>query len=231
MIALHLWPGLVLLVVYAAAAQVLMAVGLPPMLGLYVAAACVAALELAFLLSQGRRLRGRWTLAGVVAYRAPLPAWQYLVLVPALLVWSVVVAALVYSLLEVQVREALVAWLPAWMAPPSLAGISAAAVWAICAVDVVVRALAAPAIEELYFRGYLLPRMDELKAWAPAVHTVLFSLQHFVEPWGNLQRIIAMLPMAYSVRWKRNVYLSIAWHCALNLLSSLALLGTSSAVR
>ena len=44
-------------------------------------------------------------------------------------------------------------------------------------------------VEELYFRGYLLPRISRLGAWAPLVNTVLFSLYHLFTPWLSVGRI------------------------------------------
>ena len=78
-----------------------------------------------------------------------------------------------------------------------------------------------PIVEELYFRGYLLPRMDRLGRWAPLVNVSLFSLYHFWSPWQVLARILGIGPMVFAVRWKRNVYLGILIHCALNLIGVL----------
>ncbi len=56
-----------------------------------------------------------------------------------------------------------------------------------------------PIVEELYFRGYLLPRMSRLGNWAPFLNTVLFSFYHFFTPWQNPLRIIALTPLFYIV--------------------------------
>lgn len=82
----------------------------------------------------------------------------------------------------------------------------------------VVNGLALPAVEELYFRGYLLPRIP-CGRWSPLVNASLFSLYHFFSPWGNLTRVLAVTPIAYVVRWKRNVYLGIATHCLLDTMA------------
>ncbi len=79
-----------------------------------------------------------------------------------------------------------------------------------------------PVVEELYFRGYLLPRMSQFGRWAPLVNVVLFSLYHFWSPWQLLSRIAGIAgiaPLAYAVRWKENVYLGVAVHVALNTIS------------
>ena len=85
----------------------------------------------------------------------------------------------------------------------------------------VLNGLVGPIVEELYFRGYLLPRLDRLGRWAPLVNVSLFSLYHFWSPWQVAARILGIGPMVFAVRWKRNVYLGMLIHCTLNLISVL----------
>jgi membrane protease YdiL (CAAX protease family) len=90
--------------------------------------------------------------------------------------------------------------------------------------NVFVLNIATPITEELYFRGFLLPRMARWGIWAPLISVALFSLYHFWLPWENPTRIIALLPLVYAVQWKRNIYLSIAVHSLLNTIGSIGLL-------
>jgi membrane protease YdiL (CAAX protease family) len=77
--------------------------------------------------------------------------------------------------------------------------------------------LIGPVVEELYFRGHLLPRIDRLGRWAPVLNAVLFSVYHLWTPWQNPGRIVALLPWVYTVWRTRSVYLSIIVHVAANL--------------
>lgn len=45
-----------------------------------------------------------------------------------------------------------------------------------------------PFIEELYFRGFLLPRMAWMKKWALLVEAFLFALYHIWSPWQLVTR-------------------------------------------
>jgi membrane protease YdiL (CAAX protease family) len=74
-----------------------------------------------------------------------------------------------------------------------------------------------PLTEELYFRGYLLPRLTKLGKWAPLVNVTLFIIYHFWQPQYLVTMIIAMLPLVYIVWWKKNVYLGVGVHCFLNI--------------
>ena len=80
------------------------------------------------------------------------------------------------------------------------------------------------AVEELYFRGYLLPRSTSLGKWAPAVNVLLFSLYHFWSPWENVVRLLALTPFITIVWWKRNIYLAVLVHFTINLFSGISLL-------
>ena len=75
-----------------------------------------------------------------------------------------------------------------------------------------------PVVEECYFRGFLLPRMNKLGKLAPLINTVLFSLYHFFSPWQILTRIFGFLPIAYATWYTKNIRLSITVHCLLNLI-------------
>ena len=80
-----------------------------------------------------------------------------------------------------------------------------------------------PIAEEIYFRGYLLPRMGIFGKFAPLVNAVLFSVYHFFTPWQNITRIIAMTPIAYSVWMNKNFKIGIIVHCVLNICGDIPL--------
>ena len=81
----------------------------------------------------------------------------------------------------------------------------------------IVGCFAGPFVEELYFRGFLLPGMERYaKSWAWVLNVVLFSLYHFFSPWENPGRIIALLPLVFWVWRTRNIRFSIFTHILLN---------------
>ena len=81
-----------------------------------------------------------------------------------------------------------------------------------------------PIVEELYFRGYLLPRMGVFGKFAPLINTIIFSVYHFFTPRQNITRILAITPMVYSVWMNKDIKISIVVHCLLNVSGSLGLL-------
>jgi len=90
----------------------------------------------------------------------------------------------------------------------------------------VVNGFFGPITEELYFRGYLLPRISRFKMWAPAFNGVLHSLYHFWMPWQAPGLILGLLPAAFVVWWKRNIYLGMIIHVVGNTLGSILTLAT-----
>ena len=80
-------------------------------------------------------------------------------------------------------------------------------------------ALIAPITEELFFRGYLTSHYKKQSSFTPILIAVLFSLYHFWLPFNNVFRILAFAPVAYVAYKKKNIYISICFHCLCNLFS------------
>ena len=86
--------------------------------------------------------------------------------------------------------------------------------------QIVTDGLAVPVVEELYYRGYLMPRIGYLGWAAPAVNAFLFSVQHFWQPFNYLLIFLIVLPQAYLVWRKHNIYISMLTHCAGNIIGA-----------
>ena len=79
--------------------------------------------------------------------------------------------------------------------------------------------LIGPITEELFFRGYLTSHYKKQSWFLPILIAVLFSLYHFWLPFNNVFRILAFAPVAYVAYKKKNLYISIYFHCLCNLFS------------
>ena len=226
-VVLHLLPGALITLFFALTAPVARGLGFPSLLAIFLAIPFVLIpFELGYLLREGRRRNGRISLEGVVVYREPIPLWQFVLLVIALFLWSGVAFGLI-GLLDPLLVERLFRWLPDWFfLNEDLSAYPRPVLLGIWALGLVGNGLAAPVVEELYFRGYLLPRISRFGGWAPLINTVLFSLYHFFTPWQLLGRILALLPMVYAVWWRRNIYIGIAVRCMGNTVKMIALLLT-----
>jgi membrane protease YdiL (CAAX protease family) len=228
---LHLLPGLLIGGVYFALRSPLAHMGFPSLMALLSAILLILLpFELGLLLREGRKKNGRISLQGVVLYQKPIPTWQYFVWVPVLFV----LLGLVFTLMkpvDAFLHQMFFTWLPT-LEGGLQAGYSRTALiftWSMMALFGV---LTGPIVEELYFRGYLLPRMGYAGKWAPLLHCFFFGLYHFWTPRMFLTRILGMLPLVYAVRW-RNLNLAIIVHVmvnALDIFSAVAFIARMSSV-
>ena len=222
-LALHLAPGAIFTLIYALLAQPAQRLGLNNLLTFNLLALLVLApMELGILLAVGEKHSGRFTLDGVVLYREPMPLWQLLGLVLLTLVWLVLCFTQLQGRLDPWLQKTLFGWVPQWfMLMHGLSEAPRSTQILTIAVSMVCTSWIAPFVEEYYFRGYLLPRLARFGNLAPVINAVLFSLYHFFTPWQALTRIIALVPMAWIVQRKRNLYISVIAHMVLNTLSLL----------
>jgi membrane protease YdiL (CAAX protease family) len=215
---LHLLPGALITTGFILLGPWLKQNHLPPLLAILIPILLILIpFELGLLYFLGYRRNGRLSLEGIVLNRERLAIKDYLIFAPALLAWSVFLFMALGGL-DQAILKSLFGWLPDWFQINVFnpADYSQTALTVTFVLFLVLNGVAGPVVEELYFRGYLLPRIEYLKGWAPLVNVLLFSLYHFFSPWQNVTRILALLPLAYTVRWKKNIYLSMLAHCLLN---------------
>ena len=220
LLALFLVPGALMTVVYVVIAPFVETSGFPPIAALLVAILVVLVpFELGVILRASRGHPGG--LGSVIPYRRPLPFRDWLWLVPVLVVAEFVGFGLSMAI-EPTVIGSLFGWLPDWFVrpiDPDRVGDYSREAWLVTlGAYFVLNGFVGPIVEESYFRGYLLPRMEWMGRWAPLVNVSLFSIYHFWSPWQVLGRILALAPTVYAVRWKENVYLGMVVHCTGNIL-------------
>ena len=225
LLGLFLIPGALATVAFVLLAPFIERAGFPPLAALLVAIVVVLLpVELGVILRAGRDQPHR--ILSVVPYRRPLPIRDWVWLVPVLIGAAFVGFGLSMAI-EPSIIDALFGWVPDWFVRPvdlDRVGEYTREAWLITlAAYLVLNGFLGPIIEELYFRGYLLPRMEWMGRLAPLVNVSLFSLYHFWSPWQIVGRILGFGPTVYAVRWKENVYLGMVVHCSLNTLGTVLL--------
>lgn len=222
-LAYHLVPGVLIGAGYYALAPVVLRAGYPTVMALILTALFILVpVELGLMLRVGKQRSGKLTLQGVVRYRQPLPWHQYLLWAPLIFIAS----GLIITLLN-PVSAAMEAWF-AWIPEPLRLGMGLSDAFTrskliqTYVLHFIFIIFVAPTVEELYFRGFLLPRMPDKLGWAgPVVHSLLFALYHVWSPWMLLARTLALLPLIYVVRWKKNIGLGMAAHWLINAIDFL----------
>ena len=219
-VLLHLLPGFLIGGGYFALLPFLRQWGFPSMMALMCALVVILLpVELGYLLYEGKKKNGRFSLRGVVLYRASIPTWQYFLWVPVLFVLLGIIFTPMKPV-DAFLQQKLFAWVPV-LESGLQAGYSRGALIGTYVMAAIFGTVIGPTVEELYFRGYLLPRMGYAGKWAPLLHSFLFGLYHVWTPWMFLTRTLGMLPLVYAVRW-RNLNLAIIVHILVNALDVIA---------
>jgi membrane protease YdiL (CAAX protease family) len=220
LIVLHLVPGIIFAVFFWLLSWMLIRRGFTAYLALLIAVpACLAPIEIGVMLLWSVRFTGTRSLSKAIRYRRKGTMVEYIVL-PLLLFlcWGVVSIALS------PIAPYLVpAWFPAWATqgalingltscPPIQRNIT-------FVLAVLSSGFVAPVVEELYFRGFLLPRMEHWGWAAPIVNALLFAIYHFYFPENVLAIFVVFVPISYVVMVKKNWRIGLIVHSMANLWS------------
>jgi hypothetical protein len=211
---LHLFPGILIGIFYFLIRQPLQNFGYPSAFALILAVMFVLVpVELGYLLLKGKQATGRYTLDGLISYRTPIPWWQSIL-------WILIVLVLMAAIFTVlkPVDNVLFEKLFFWM-PTLDSGLDGSysknALIVTYSIFIIFGVIVGPSVEELYFRGYLLPRIPVKQS--ELFHSILFAAYHIWTPWMFVTRILGMLPLIFAVK-KKNIYIGIIGHILLNSL-------------
>jgi len=230
---LHFLPGICIMCFYLLSAPWLSQNGFQPSFGVLLGFLLVGIpLQMGIMLREGYKLNGKYSFQGVIHYRTKLRFWHYLVLGIIFIVYALLLVSLLGPVNEFFLEEAF-AWLPEWLrnsSPPLDESyplfIVVISFLALFLIDGIIN----PIMEEIYFRGYLMPRLSRFGVWSPIISAFLFSIVHFWQPWNALQIFILVAPIYYLVWRKKSIFISIVLHCLANLIgASLSLLQYLSA--
>lgn len=213
-IILHLLPGILMGIFYFLIRQPLQKFGYPSIFALILAIIFVLVpVELGYLLFKGKQSTGRYTLDGLISYRTSIPWWQSII-------WILIVLTLMGAIFTIMrpVDNVLMEKLFFWM-PTLDSGLdgsySKTALIVTYSIFIIFGVIVGPAVEELYFRGYLLPRIPVKQS--ALFHSILFAAYHLWTPWMFFTRIVGMIPLIIAVK-KKNIYVGIMAHILLNSL-------------
>ena len=184
-------------------------------------------IELGMILKASKREYGKYSLQSAFAGQEKCSIWKVLMIAFVLFGMAGLLSAFIAPI-ENQVfagiRSDLLQHLPSgfdWTNYEYLKAFSRPVRMITCVYYAAFNVLVAPITEELFFRGYLTSHYEKQTPFTPIIITVLFSLYHLWLPFNNLFRIFAFAPAAYMAYKKKNIYVSICFHCLCNLFSTL----------
>lgn len=216
-VTLHLLPGILGGAGYFAFVPVVKANGFPSIMALIIAAVFVLIpFEFGFLLFQ-KRVTGQNLFNGVIRYLKQIPFWQYIILIPVIIILTGLIFK-AFNFTSLFLKN-FFSWLP----PDMFIDMGLdddykkSKLIITYSLFFILAVLILPTTEELYFRGYLLPRMpSRLKRRTEIIHSGLFALYHTWTPWMVIVRTFGVLPVIYAVKKKENIFIGIIAHCLLN---------------
>jgi membrane protease YdiL (CAAX protease family) len=220
-LGLHVLPGILTTAAFLAFKPLLDASGYPPLLAFLLAVLLVdLPILLGVILYEGRKLNGRFSLEGVVLYRAKA-SWKTFALIFMGAFVVVYVLMMLVTSLSTLLTESAFSWLPDWMFLEEQTQYQAFArnvLLVTFTLQLVLTGVALPWVEELYFRGYLLPRLSRYGRWAPLLGGLFFGLYHVWQLFGFPTVFLLGVALGYVVWWKRDIRISIGLHVFANVL-------------
>ena len=223
-VGLHILPGILTAVAFLLFKLLLDGSGYPPLLAFLLAVLLVdLPILLGVLLYEGKKRNGRYSLEDVVLYRERV-SWKRFAL------FFVGTFVVVYALMMVVIpvsnffAASLFSWLPDWMFLDEQTQYQAYAKNVLLVTFTLYLGLTGvilPWVEELYFRGYLMPRLSRYGKWTPLLGGLFFGLYHIWQLFSFPTIFLLGVVLGYVVWWKRDIRVSISLHVFQNVLMGL----------
>ena len=226
---LQVAPGLPTLMAYAVFAALLVPRGWPNVVALMLAILVAEVpVSWAIMVRQVRKeTGGRFALLHAFPWRRRVQLWVYLLVGLPLVLFSMIMIAGGGASVDQALLAGPFNWVPEWFAmrpDPEMFTVlprgRLLVVWALMPVSFV---LVGGVTQELYSRGFLLPRMEAMGAAAPALNAALFAVFHLVAPYSWPTFFLMTLPWAYAVWWRRSVRIGLFIHIGMLFLQWLML--------
>ena len=226
-IVLHILPGALVAMGFIALKPILEPSGFPPLLAFLLAILLIdLPIMWGIMLYDGWKQNGRIGLDWVVQYREKLSWKRFLVVFIGAFVAAYALVMLATPLTGF-LTERIFSGLPHWMFLEEQSQYQLYAknvLIGLFTFQLILTGVILPWTEELYFRGYLLPRITRFGKWAPLIGGLLFGLYHSWQAFGFFSVFLLGAVLGYVVWWKRDIRLSISLHIAANAFARLAFL-------
>lgn len=216
-IVLHLFPGVCIGLAYFLLVTPVTNAGYPTAMALIIAGVFVLIpLELG-LVWRAKVQQKDDTYEGTVLNRTPISPKEYVLWIVSV----ILVAGVIFAVMEPVangLRDSIFGWIPEthWLDLGYSEEYSVTTLTITYTLGFLFLAVIAPIVEEVYFRGYLLPRIPDLKGYSGILHSFLFAVYHMWTPWMILTRTIGFYPFVFAVQKKHNIYISIIAHILVN---------------
>ena len=224
---LHILPGVLATITFLVLKPLLDSSGYPPLAAFLLAVLLVdLPVMVGILLHEGKKHNGRLSLDGVILYREKV-SWKVFALV--FIVAFIVLFGLITLVTPITslLTDTVFSGLPGWLfldEQTQYDPFGKRELIIVFVFQLVLTGIILPWVEELYFRGYLMPRISRYGRWAPLISGLLFGLYHSWQLFGFATVFLLGTALGYIVWWKRDIRLSISLHVFANTLARLVFL-------
>ncbi len=216
----HLYPGVLITAGFIFLAPLSIRLGYPPQFGMLLAVLLIALPVLLLHLWSVKNKEGQPSIWSVNGFKNKIGTGRLILYSLGLVAGAFIIWGITQPV-DLYISHKIFSWLPGWYTVQNFAGYSPEKVKTTLLLNLLLNGILAPAAEELYFRGYLLPRMQTWGKKVFVINVILFSLYHFWQPYVYLTLILALLPMVYLVNKTRDLRLGILTHSMLNIIGAL----------
>lgn len=176
----HLLPGIPILLFYMLIAPILLEKGLPAAFSLCIAIPLtLIPTQLLILFIHGYRKNHKITLKGVLFYQENTLIKNYFIYGIIIVLWSGLIFGLFQKPIALYFKENIVSFLPQWMLLNEFDGSHTVLLTTVILIMIFGNILG-PIVEELYFRGFLLPRIKGRDSEKIFFNSILFALSLLV---------------------------------------------------
>ena len=223
-IVYHLYPGVFITLGFIILAPLSVHFGFPPQFGSLIAIAVVAVPLLLLHLNQVKKQEGKRRITEINGFTNKLATSRLILYSLGLVIFAFIIWGVTQPI-DIIIAKKYLSWLPSWYTVQDFSGYTKNKIVITLILNLVLNGFLAPYVEELYFRGYLLSRMQNFGKYAFVVNTILFSLYHFWQPYVYLTLILSLMPMMWLVQKTKDIRLAILTHSLLNLVGALLAFG------
>ena len=223
-VLLHICPGAIQMLTFVILIPIVLNLGFPSLMAdNIVAIIAMVPIQFGILFHVAKRQTGTYQIMKLFPFQEKSKFFEYVIFIAIMLLWALAVSA-VLTPFENGLRDGLFSFVPNEIAMRTLdaALYSKDKLIISAAFLMLTNGVIAPITEELFFRGYLLPRIKASPIVAVIINSVLFSLYHFFSPWYFSSRVLMTIPVYYWVVKQKNIRFSIAAHMIANLFGSIS---------
>jgi len=218
---LHLYPGLLIGGLYILLTPSINNFGYPSIMSLMISALLVIIpFELGYLLYAAKS-SGNRTIRGILVNKV-IGVKKFI----GFIIGGIVLSFLIVGLMQFvddSIKKNVFDWLPNWYMYDEefKNGYTKQALMVTGILRIFFDGLILPYIEEIYFRGYLLPRIKVKGIVTPILATVLFAIYHFWQPWNYPSLLIISAILVFPAWYFKNYKISLYIHVIINFLGAI----------